>query len=390
MLRTGRARHDTRDARVLAPLIALALVAGPLSAQAGDFALKLEPGVAIPLTAPQSEVFGVGAGQSVKALFGLTEWLDIGPNVSFLLLPDATRPAESGVAWGFGAGLRLKRPHDAESFYGISPWLDADALYIRTGALNRPGFDVALGASVPIGESRTWWVGPFVRYMQVIQGDRVGFDGTDAKILTLGVSFEAGSGLEREPQPPAEVVTNEVIKEVITEVIKEVIVTKDVPYYPDRDLDTLPDGVDRCPEVVGPIDNWGCPNYKKVVVKKDKLELKEKLYFAWNEARLEPASYPLLDEVVIALNDNKGFRVQIEGHTDSSGGDDHNQTLSEKRASVVLDYLAEKGIAKERLISKGFSSSVPTDTNATVEGRENNRRVEFVVYFIILKDGSTK
>ncbi|CAN5244606.1 hypothetical protein BH09MYX1_BH09MYX1_62710 [soil metagenome] len=71
--------------------------------------------------------------------------------------------AEAGVLWGFGAGLRLKRPHDKQTVAGISPWLDADALYMRTGPLNRPGFDVAVGVSIPIGEARTFWIGPFAR-----------------------------------------------------------------------------------------------------------------------------------------------------------------------------------------------------------------------------------
>jgi OOP family OmpA-OmpF porin len=98
----------------------------------------------------------------------------------------------------------------------------------------------------------------------------------------------------------------------------------------------------------------------------------------------------VLDEVVRALNDNKGFRVQVEGHSDSSGADDHNQTLSEKRAEAVLDYLAAHGVAKDRLASKGFSSSVPLDTNTTAAGGENNRRVEFVVNFMILNNGGAK
>jgi OOP family OmpA-OmpF porin len=135
------------------------------------------------------------------------------------------------------------------------------------------------------------------------------------------------------------------------------------------------------------MENSGCPAYKRIVVTPDKLELKEKLYFAWDQAVLQDISFPVLDEVVQALKDNIGFRVQVEGHTSSEGADDHNQTLSEKRADAVLDYLVAHGIAKERLVSKGFSSSVPADTNATVAGRENNRRVEFVVHFLILNAG---
>lgn len=354
--------------------VALSVLLSPLAANAVDLSFKLEPGVAIPLTAPQSEVYGIGGGQSLKALIGITDWLDVGPAGQFMLLPNRTEGAESGVVWGLGAGLRLHRPHDKESFAGISPWLDADALYIRTGALNRAGFDAAVGASFPIGEARTFWVGPFVRYLHVMQPNRDGFDNRDAKLLTLGVSFEVGTGIERAREPGE---------------VRTVNVDRDVVSCPDRDGDTVPDNIDHCPDVNGPLDNWGCPQYKKIIVKRDKLELKEKLYFAWDEAKLVDASFPTLDEVVQALKDNPGFKVQVEGHTDSSGGDDHNQTLSEKRAEAVLDYLVSHGVAKSRLVSKGFSSSVPTDSNKTPEGRENNRRVEFVVNFIILdKEGS--
>lgn len=119
-----------------------------------------------------------------------------------------------------------------------------------------------------------------------------------------------------------------------------------------------------------------------------KLELKEKLYFAWDQAVLQSESFPALDEVVQAVTDNKGFRVQVEGHASSDGAHDHNQTLSEKRADAVLDYLVAHGIAKDRLVARGFGSSIPLDTNTTLSGRENNRRVEFVVYFTILTEGS--
>ena len=88
--------------------------------------------------------------------------------------------------------------------------------------------------------------------------------------------------------------------------------------------------------------------------------------------------------MVQALKDNRGFRVQIEGHSDSSGPDERNQTLSEQRADAVLRYLRDHGIAGERLSSRGFGSSEPSDSNKTAAGRESNRRVEFVVQFIIL------
>ena len=106
--------------------------------------------------------------------------------------------------------------------------------------------------------------------------------------------------------------------------------------------------------------------------------------FAFDKSDIEAESYPLLDEVVLALQDNRSFKVQIEGHADSTGPKEHNQTLSEQRAEAVLNYLRAHGIAADRLSYKGFGESEPTDTNTTAAGRENNRRVEFVVHFKIL------
>jgi outer membrane protein OmpA-like peptidoglycan-associated protein len=355
-------------------LIALGV---PNRAGAQDFSFKLEPGVAFPLTKPQSTIYDVGVSETIKALFGLTPFLDIGPSASVVLLPAAVDGDEAGIAWTLGGGLRLKRPHDAESVAGISPWLDADVYYVRTGDLDRPGFAAAVGLSVPIGKTRTFWLGPFVRYFQTAQAEREAFDNRDAKVLTIGLSFEVGSGLEREPEHP-----------FADAVYVAPPAPAQVAVCPDLDADDIPDKIDRCPEVPGVLENSGCPPYDKVVVKRDKLELKEKIYFAWDQATIEPVSYPLLDDVVRALQDSKGSRVQVEGHADSSGTVDHNQTLSEQRAGAVLDYLVAHGIAKDRLSSKGLSSSVPNDTNQTAAGRENNRRVEFVVNFVILNSGS--
>lgn len=353
-----------------------------LPARAGSFALKIEPGVAVPLSSPQARLFDVGGGQTVKALWALSPYWDIGPSVTFLALPAADGVSEAGTAWTFGGGVRLKRPHhapDHDSFLAISPWVDVDALYVRTAGLNRPGFAAAVGLAVPLGADRTFWLGPFVRYLQILQGTPSGFDNRDARVLSVGLSLEVGSRVRRETRHVAAHVAPDVSA---TEVAKE------TPPCPDRDGDGVPDQVDRCPDVPGTTAAFGCKNYEKIVVKPDKLELKEKLYFAWDQATIQEESYPALDEVVQALKDNQQFRVQVEGHSSSDGADDHNQSLSSRRADAVVEYLVARGIAKERLGSKGFASSAPRDTNATAAGRENNRRVEFVVYFTILGDGS--
>jgi outer membrane protein OmpA-like peptidoglycan-associated protein len=301
--------------------------------------------------------------------------MDVGPSATILALPTERSGGEAGAAWAFGGSLRFRRPRNASAtFLAISPWVDGDVLYVRTGDRNRLAFAAAAGVALPIGKARVFWMGPFVRYFQIVQRDRPGFDNHDAKILSAGLSLEVGLGVERERAVVAATRARPVDRETFV--------------CPDRDQDGVPDSGDRCPDVAGPMDNRGCPPYKTLVVKQGRLELKEKLYFAWNQAVLQDESFPVLDEVVQALRDNKGFRVQVEGHASSDGADDHNQTLSEKRADAVLDYLVAHGIDKVRLFSKGFGSSVPLDTNTTLAGRENNRRVEFVVYFTILNEES--
>ena len=74
------------------------------------------------------------------------------------------------------------------------------------------------------------------------------------------------------------------------------------------------------------------------------------------------------------------MKFSVEGHTDSDGDEQFNMELSEKRAKAVMDKLIEMGIDSSRLKSKGWGETKPIDTNATPEGKANNRRVEFVKF----------
>jgi outer membrane protein OmpA-like peptidoglycan-associated protein len=92
-------------------------------------------------------------------------------------------------------------------------------------------------------------------------------------------------------------------------------------------------------------------------------------------------SFPLLQQVGLLLKANPQLKkVRIEGHTDDRADDAFNMDLSQRRAGNVRKYLVEEaGIAPERLLSEGFGETRPVDTNKTDAGRENNRRVEFVI-----------
>jgi outer membrane protein OmpA-like peptidoglycan-associated protein len=74
-----------------------------------------------------------------------------------------------------------------------------------------------------------------------------------------------------------------------------------------------------------------------------------------------------------------GLKLDIEGHTDSTGSDALNQKLSDQRADSVRKYLIEQGLPETSLIAVGFGSSMPVADNATAAGRQQNRRVEIIV-----------
>jgi outer membrane protein OmpA-like peptidoglycan-associated protein len=118
----------------------------------------------------------------------------------------------------------------------------------------------------------------------------------------------------------------------------------------------------------------------RVVVTKQKVDLKEKVFFDTGKTSIQPASFSLLDEAASVLKEHADVKkVVIEGHTDDRGEAAFNQKLSEGRAKAVLDYLVGKGVSSERLQAKGFGETKPVADNKTAQGREANRRVELMI-----------
>ena len=102
------------------------------------------------------------------------------------------------------------------------------------------------------------------------------------------------------------------------------------------------------------------------------------IFFDTGKSVLLPASFPELDKLVAALKQNSNS-IEISGHTDNSGNEKENMKLSEARARAVADYLISKGIDAKRVKYKGYGSSKPIADNATEEGKQKNRRVEFEI-----------
>lgn len=103
------------------------------------------------------------------------------------------------------------------------------------------------------------------------------------------------------------------------------------------------------------------------------------IFFGFGKCKLLEDSFPELDRVVKLLNGMPKLKIEIQGHTDSIGTESNNLRLSKSRAQSVVNYLNKKGISIKRLKSTGFGELKPIDSNETDEGRQKNRRVEFVI-----------
>ena len=103
------------------------------------------------------------------------------------------------------------------------------------------------------------------------------------------------------------------------------------------------------------------------------------IFFDTGSDRIRPESTPTLREIGDMLKEHADLKLVVEGHTDNTGNAAANQSLSEKRAQAIVAYLKSSGgVAADRLQAKGLGQTRPASTNDTVEGRQQNRRVELV------------
>jgi OOP family OmpA-OmpF porin len=149
----------------------------------------------------------------------------------------------------------------------------------------------------------------------------------------------------------------------------------------DTDGDGVYDGLDRCPNTPQGIevDETGCSRVQ-AGLERGRLVLSS-IYFQTGSANLAPQSRAVLDEVGQALLDRPDISIEIQGHTDSTGGAAVNQRISDQRARSVFTYLVSTfpGLNRDRFTVRGYGEANPIATNETADGRSMNRRVEFVV-----------
>jgi len=338
-----------------AAVVCFGLFVLPTLAQAQELTLRVEPGVAIPLTDPQAQRFGVGAAIAVKPELSLGSYLSVGPALSYMALPSNVSGVDTGTALGLSGFARLKRPHDYQhnpgtGFKAVSPWIDGDAGYVRTDPLDRFFWSAAVGASVPTSDSRWLWVGPFVRFTDVHEAyDKTNTNTNNAKTLIAGLSFELGAAGKR-PAPAAP------------------------PSEP-------PPVVPPAPEPTPPVEK------PPVVLQDVSVEARAVVQFAWDSPVLDSTADAVLNEVLTKLTSSKSFKaIKVEGHASSEGQVKHNDVLAQNRAQAVADFLVSHGVPRDKVVAVGFGSRVPVADNKTEAGRVANRRSEFVVNFVVVKE----
>lgn len=151
--------------------------------------------------------------------------------------------------------------------------------------------------------------------------------------------------------------------------------------WPDTDGDSVLDKDDECINEVGTVANNGCPEpvlepEVTVEIQKTLNKYAKTILFNSGKSTIKEESNVVLNEIVDILNEYPSAKFSIEGHTDSVGSEALNQSLSESRASSVMTYLIEKGVASSRLSHIGYGESKPITTNTTKAGQAQNRRVE--------------
>lgn len=189
-------------------------------------------------------------------------------------------------------------------------------------------------------------------------------------LCTVGVSFLFGGEKEKpkvEETPKAEEPPKAVEEPAqVEEQPKEEEPPKAVePPRTDSDGDGVYDDLDKCPNTPkgATVDSRGC-------------WILEGVYFDTEKWNIVSQYFPILDNVVGIIKKNPDMKLEVQGHTDIRGTEKYNQKLSENRAKSVLEYIAGKGIDREKLTAKGFGYSVPAAPNDTAEGMSKNRRVE--------------
>lgn len=366
-------------------VLCLAMLAAPQPAPAQDikFVLHAEPAAAFWVDDPQSEHFTPGFYGAIRPGVALGRVVSLQWSYAFLGTPAAKGFSEAGGAHFLTAGLRLRplatlRPEE-DQLAGL--FVDGNLGYVRTGDLDRFGFDAGLGYNFQT--SPGFALGPVVRYAQIVQPQQLAaVDLNDAQFVTVGLNLSFGTPhhedkVEIIQQPALECPEAPPTPEPLP--VPECVAVEKaaaVAVCPDADADGVCDSADRCPTQPGPAGAFGC-----AVDPCGGTPLHVLVQFPFDSARLPspddsvPQSMdPVLDAVAAAMAQDPTCRVCVVGHASPEGEAYYNLNLSKERATAVRAYLTSRGLDRSRIPTTGVGESCPLVPEASLG---LNRRVEF-------------
>jgi outer membrane protein OmpA-like peptidoglycan-associated protein len=153
---------------------------------------------------------------------------------------------------------------------------------------------------------------------------------------------------------------------------------------PDNDHDRILDVNDKCPNEPetynGVEDEDGCPDKGLVIVQRGKLEILDKIYFETDKDVIMEKSFPLLDAIAATIKGHPEIAlIEIQGHADERGDDEHNLDLTDRRAHSVMRALEDRNVELGRLRARGYGETRPVCTQHNEDCWSKNRRVEFII-----------
>lgn len=305
--------------------------------------------------------------------FKLIPGLSLAPIANILIASNFNNLAPAGQTLSVGAGLAATYGFDETS--GLPLFIHANVLYhmpqVRTSKTTstvepETFFNFSRFHTITFGLAGEYKIGeyliPFVEYWNTVHADSgLSFGRTPSKLsvgtritpldnksfaLLLGGDIGLGKG-----------------------------VVAGVPFTPDFQV------IGQASYTFG-ITSTERKHYyttEDVNVVDRKFIIKKTIKFKVAKTELDPESHSLLDQIADVIKQNNVKKLLIAGHTDSSHTEDYNLKLSLDRANAVKRYLVGKGIASETLLTQGYGKRKPRASNATEEGRSQNRRVEFFI-----------
>lgn len=289
------------------------------------------------------------------------------PGCGVLLNPCPDSESLEGAGGGLGINYFLTPD-------GSGPYLHGDVM-----AGDRTLFNVGLGWDFFFSPGGIALRAEALYHIEKFDDDLEPNSDFHEPLFNLGLRIPLGAAPVDPPPPPPEPVT------VVPPVPPPPAVCSDgadndgdgaIDFPSDKGCTDASDGdefnpICKAPEPGQPVNLEGCGVGDTIVL--------QGVTFEFDQARLTPNAKVILDGVADALSARPDIKVEIGGHTDSKGSDAYNLKLSERRAASVKDYLTSRGVASDRMSSRGYGEAVPVADNATDEGRELNRRVELKV-----------